>query len=245
MKIWSTPLINIGKPRVARYAKTLYIPDIPDHIQQSIVQHTKGKLPHYFIYAKDKTNKQVESINNIGVNKLKKKIIKDVRIDFQLNGEEFDYTKLMFHDDVDLTTKEAEEIVETYRKLDLKKRFLLTEDKDDDKYNSYKYTYLQIRKKILEVNPSTLYVVDVLVKQLYHERNSKFKTTLWECFGDVIYNNIESNMRIKYKYCEVCGDLIEVVNNKIKYCKECGIEEKKDKDRIRMYSIRKKSKIET
>jgi hypothetical protein len=205
-------------------AKTLFVPDIPNNIQKKIIQHTKGKLPHYFIYAKDKTKEQVEKINNIGVNKLKKNIIKDVRINFQLK-DDFDYTKLMFHDDVKIGSNDAKEIIDIYRKLDLKKRYILTEDKDDGKYNSYMFTYQKIRREILEVNPNILYVVDVLVKFLYSHRNSKFKTTLWECFGDIICDNIKRNVDVKYKYCEVCGDLIEVNSNRVERCKTCAKEE--------------------
>lgn len=213
---------------VIDYAKTLFMPDIPDHIQRDIITHTKGKLPHYFMYAKDKTRKQVEPINDIGVNKLKKKIIKDVRINFQLENK-FDYKMLMFHDKVGLNSNEAEMIIKKYKELDWKKRYMMDEDKDDDKYNSYKYTYQKIRGEILAVNSNILYVVDVLVKFLYHHRNSKFKTTLWECFGNVIYENIQRNVKVKYKYCEVCGDLIEESSNYCnKYCKICAKEKERE-----------------
>jgi arsenate reductase-like glutaredoxin family protein len=226
---------------VIDYAKTLFMPDVPNHIQKSIIQCTKGKLPHYFMYAKDKTKEQVEKINNIGVNKLKKSIIKDVRINFQLEGD-FDYTKLMFHDDVKIGSNSAKEIIDIYRKLDLKKRYILTEDKDDGKYNSYKYAYQKIRREILEVNPNILYVVDVLVKFLYSHRNSKFKTTLWECFGDVICGNIQRNVEVKYKYCEVCGDLIEdTVHNK-KYCDICFKEKELNRQRLKWHKNKGKYK---
>ena len=206
------------------------------------MQNTKGKLPHYFMYAKDKTKEQVERINNIGVNKLKKSVIKDVRINFQLKGE-FDYKNLMFHEDVKIGSEMAKEIIDIYRKVDLKKRYILTEDKDNSKYNSYKFTYQRIRQEILEVNPNIFYVVDVLVKFLYSHRNSKFKTTLWECFGDVMCENIERNIRVKYKYCEVCGDLIEESSNfKNKYCSICAKERERENTKKRVYKYRNSKK---
>lgn len=43
----------------------------------------------------------------------------------------------------------------------------------------------------------------------------------------------------KYIRCGECGILIKQKNNRVKYCKGCGIETKKEKDRIRMENSRK------
>ena len=66
------------------YAKTLYKPERPKEIKKLISKYTKRKLPHFFIYAKDKKRHQVESINNSTVNKLLK-IIPNPRVSFKLS----------------------------------------------------------------------------------------------------------------------------------------------------------------
>ena len=54
------------------YAKTLYKPKRPNNINKTISKYTTSKVPHFFIYAKDKTRKQVEKRNNSIVNRLEK-----------------------------------------------------------------------------------------------------------------------------------------------------------------------------
>src|SRR5690606_5612403 len=57
---------------VIDYAKTLYKPVRPKEIDNVIKKYTKAKLPHFFIYAKDKSKKQVENVNDSLVNKFDK-----------------------------------------------------------------------------------------------------------------------------------------------------------------------------
>ena len=59
---------------VIDYAKTLYKPEFPKDIGKEIKSFTKKGLPHFFIYAKDKNDEQVEPINNSFVNNLNYKI---------------------------------------------------------------------------------------------------------------------------------------------------------------------------
>ena len=49
-------------------AKTLYTPTRPKAIDKIIKSYTKAKLPHFFVYAKDKTEEQVENVNNSVMN---------------------------------------------------------------------------------------------------------------------------------------------------------------------------------
>lgn len=55
---------------VIDFAKTLYKPERPKYIDEIISEHTKSALPHFFKYAKDKEDSQVEDVNNSFVNKL-------------------------------------------------------------------------------------------------------------------------------------------------------------------------------
>ena len=61
---------------VIDYAKTLYKPVRPDDREHEITECTKALLPHFFKYAKDKEDEQVEKRNESFVNKLDGKLEK-------------------------------------------------------------------------------------------------------------------------------------------------------------------------
>lgn len=69
------------------------------------------------------------------------------------------------------------------------------------------------------------------------QKRSQYKDTLWLCFGDIIVENLKNNIKEKYIYCEKCGTLVEYYNNK-KYCKDCSVEEDREKAKERMRNIR-------
>jgi hypothetical protein len=230
---------------VIDYAKTLYKPTRPKEQHKLISKYTKLKPPHFFIYAKDKDIKQVEPLGHSTVDRLSK-IIPNPNISFQkLDLNKFDYKKLMCNKDINLNNN----IISKYRELDLKKPFLINKEDDIEKSN-IAYLYQDIKNQLIEFCKDELlkgtikeyiqeqynnsnkdiqshiikcYITDVLIKYLYNEKNSKFKTTLWECFGDIIYNNLLHNLK-GTKVCEKCYKRIKVKNNRIKYCPECAKE---------------------
>ena len=182
-----------------------------------VKQYTKSKTPHFFIYAKDKSKKNVEPINNSVVNRLET-IIPNTNINFKADGlDKFDYKMLMLNPDVEIDDL----IVKEYTELDLKKHFILGDSEDDDREDKFSYLYQEIRRKLLQINSDSFYVTDVLIKYLYFKKKSQFKTTLWSCFGDILVENLKRNVATKQKYCEVCGDLIKQVTNNQEYCKKC------------------------
>lgn len=244
-KIWNSENINLDVIKLLcmennftiDYAKTLYKPERPKEIKKVITDYTKSKTPHFFIYAKDKKKDMVEKINNSVVNKLHK-IISNPRISFKNVGSgKFDYTMLMKDTDVELDHN----IIKKYTKLDLKSHFMI--NKSDDESNNISYLYHDIRKQILAINNDLSYVVDVLVKYLYEEKKANFKTTLWECFGDVIVDNLMNNIKINLIYCDKCGVLIEKTSNRRKYCEECLKENEKSKTRERVKKHRNNKNV--
>jgi len=206
------------------YAKTLYKPERPKEIKKLITKHTNVRVPHFFMYAKDKNKHSVEKINDSVVNRLEK-LIKNEGIKFNVsNVGKFDYQILSNMKNVNLDI----EIIELYEYLDLKKFSMMNNKKDIE---NYAFVYQDIRNKILELNPDIYYVVAVLVEYLYKVKNMKNKTTLWECFGDIIVNNIKNNIRKRYLYCDSCGILEERMVNNQKYCVKCQKENDKEKRR--------------
>jgi hypothetical protein len=224
-KIWNSTHIDLNAIKwlcmennfVIDYAKTLYKVKRPKQMGKILTEYTRCKTPHFFIYAKDKTKHEVEKSNQSVVNRLEK-IIPNPVIRFKSLGQ-FDYKMLMSNSEVELN----QQIIDKYNELDVNSRFLMSEHKDG--VNNYTYIYNEIRTKLLEICKDMQYVTDVLIQYLYNHKKSNFKTTLWECFGDVILGNLNRNVENKLKdriQCEVCGERIAVAGNRKKYCDACA-----------------------
>ncbi len=245
-KIWNSDkpcldavkLLTMENNFVIDYAKTLYKPVRPHSVSENIVRYTKSKAPNFFVYAKDKTKQQVERLNKSTVNRLKK-IIPNPRISFKKsNVGKMDYRDLMRNQYIELE-KDCP-IITTYKSLSPRSRFMISGK--SDKIDHLRGVYLGIRKDFLEINPDKYEVVDILIKYLYVHKKSSMKTTLWECFGDVIIENLKKNIDKPlddgWLQCEVCGIRIENYNNR-KYCSECQKDVNRKKTRARMRDIRK------
>ena len=244
-KIWNSDNINLDVIKwlcmennfTIDYAKTLYKPTRPKKMKSMIQDYTKLKVPHFFIYAKDKAKDQVEKANNSVINRLHKFIPNKI-INFKLaEFGKFNYKNLMRNEDIELD----ENIINKYLELDLKKHFMFS-DTEDEEYNNITYTYQKIKSELLKVNSDVYYVTDVLVKYLYKKKRSQYKDTLWLCFGDIIVENLKNNIKEKYIYCEKCGTLVAQNNNKTKYCSKCAREIKMELDRKRMQEVRNSRK---
>lgn len=234
-KIWNSEDINLEAVKLLcmennftiDYAKTLYKPKRPKEKQKLITDYTKTKVPNFFIYAKDKDKSKVEVANDSTVNKLLE-IIPNPNIDFKaLNLGKFNHTTLMKNENIVPDIK----IIEKYMELDLKKHFMM--NYNDEESNNITYLYEDIKNAMLEINKDAEYIADVLIKYLYEEKDSSFKTTLWECFGDIIVNNLKNNIKENYVQCEGCGKRIKANNNKIKHCKSCQKEIEREKGNLR------------
>lgn len=249
-KIWNSDNVNLDVVRllcmesnfVIDFAKTLYKPERPNEQHKLINSFTKAKTPHFFIYAKDKEKNKVEKVNGSVVNKLEK-MIPNPNINYNAgNLGKFNYKMLMNNKKGGSDSK----IIERYTELDLKNHFMITKVSNDEAGNSV-YLYKEIRNNILEINNNISYVVDVLVGYLYVHKKNNYKTTLWECFGDIIVENLKKNISDNSMLCEICGGRIEQTNNKSRYCLKCAKEIKYQQDRIadKKYKLKIKSeKIE-
>lgn len=239
-KIWNNDYVNLDAIKILcmesnftiDYAKTLYKPVRPKEINSIMSTYTKKKTPHFFIYVKDKEKTKVEKSNSSCVNRLEK-IIPNPIINFKgAKLGEFDYKTLMCNEEVELD----QGIIDKYTELDLKKHFIINV-KDND-YNNISHLYNEIKYSLLELNPDAQYVTDVLIEYLYVHKKSNHKTTLWECFGDVIVENLSNNIETKFgnntSVCEVCGNRIEIVAPNMIYCSGCAKEINREKTKQRM-----------
>jgi hypothetical protein len=251
-KIWNSDDINLNVIKwlcmennfVIDYAKTLYKVKRPKEIGKLITKYTKNKVPHFFIYAKDKKKNQVEKINNSTVNRLEY-LIPNKPLNFSAAGiGKFDYRMLMSNPDVEV----IQEIVDLYSELDLNKRFIDIDPSDRNSTEDNLFVYRDIRNKLLNIEPDIYKLVDVLVKYLYNYKKSNYKTTLWSSFGDILVENLNRNLQRKYGektiQCEICSIRIEVTGNRRKYCEKCWREKQKEWQRESMKKARRKTKCE-
>jgi DNA-directed RNA polymerase subunit RPC12/RpoP len=200
---------------VIDYAKTLYKPERPDKIDKMIKKYTKSKVPHFFIYAKDKQVWQVENKNNSVVNLLDN-IIKNKRIKYHLvNFGRFDYRYLMYNSNVDLNY----DLISEYINLNQAYHFKVNmENRNNTNIN---YIADEIKSKLNKYSFSESDIVDILVKYLYAVKSSKSKAALWFCYGDIIVKNLKRNIGNKLNICESCGVRYEKTSNNQKYCENC------------------------
>ncbi|WP_205135909.1 hypothetical protein [Virgibacillus halotolerans] len=233
-KIWNSKDVDLDVVRwlcmennfIIDYAKTLYMPTRPQHVNDRINSYIKSKVPHFFIFAKDKDNKNVEEINDSAVNRLNY-IIPNKRIYFTKVAGKFDYKMLMRNP----RTKIDSEIIERYTYLDRRKKWLISDD-DVRKSNDRLYVYKFIRDKLLKINNNPIYITDTLVEYLYGEKESSAKTTLWESFGDVLTESLGANVKNK-RNCTDCNSSFRVVNSRQVRCSDCQSEKVKEDAKLR------------
>ena len=250
---------------VIDYAKTLYKPQRPDDIHKEIVAYTKENLPHFFVYAKDKDEKQVALVNNSFVNKLDS-IIKNPRINYRKLGlKKIDYTLLMdnpdiefdfeFHSNGKIVDDKTDPIIVKYHEFD-KKCFLSMNNiiRNDEMFISHEKRMKENMKRNIIINDikdelskygkTDKEIVDILVKFLYGIKDAWNKTALWMCYGDIIYENLEKKIRsnVKENKCQDCGKWFEVskFSSKSDRCPECYMEHRRRNKAETMRESRKK-----
>ena len=215
------------------YAKTLYKPFIPKDILSRYKKFSGRKVPRFFEYAKDKKIDQVEEITNNNINRISN-LIKNTKIVFNdanvLGEAKYSYKTLMNDPNIKYTKEEANKILSLYRELEQAKLRMLRrmdfesfdiKEKQKIKMFLEKDSIKQRDNFVEMIGKPKEFITDVLIKLLQDDAN---KDTLWKLFGDVIYNNLQNNLK-NTKRCEVCGVRFEYNHNcktKPKYCNECA-----------------------
>lgn len=197
------------------FAKTLYMPTRPDYVNERIKNATSGKVPHFFMEAKNKEKHLVEDITDSTVNRLRK-IIPNKNIKFEKIAGKFDARMLMSEDITYINNK----VLNLYLKLSKNKKFLLNSS-TLDKEGQFNYINKYIKEQIAEIEPDEDKVVNTLVKGLYSNLKANNKSTLWDCYGHVLIGNLNENLR-NTKQCESCANRITIKGNKTKYCDSCA-----------------------
>ncbi|MGV2885472.1 hypothetical protein V4D07_22460 [Paenibacillus taichungensis] len=239
-KVWNSEKVDLDMIKilvcennfVIDYAKTLYMPTIPEEIDRIKKKITNQKLPHFFKYAKDKEVDKVQVKNSSIVNMLDH-IIPNTRLNFKATDlGNFNYKVLMsgkIHKDNTL----RDEIIKVYSERDLKKYKMDSDQSNGDWTGDNLPIYQIIRNEIISVGQDVEYIVDVLIEYLYEHKKSSYKTTLWSCFGAEILENIKNNIKDSSVQCERCSERTEIRGKKNLYCVDCADIVKKEKAKAR------------
>ena len=228
-------------------AKTLWVPEFPDHLKENIQEYTKKKVPHFFIYAKDKNKNQVEDKVELFVDKLDKIII-NPKLNFKKLGlNKFNYNYLMrskdtqckvsFLDNGRIDEENTDPLILKYMELSKKWHYKVDFSRFKDIHGELLlnakakqdivigHAVKKIREELNAFENDEWIVVDKLVKFLYEIKPTKHKHLLWCCYGERLYKNLVNNYKPKTKYvkCKECGEWFEVnINNNRTYiCDNC------------------------
>ncbi len=257
------------------YAKTLYMPERPKEIKEKILKYTQNEVPHFFKYAKDKEEWQIAEINQSFVNKLER-LIPSPRISCKYLDEKGkshrlpkpDYKLMMTNPDIKVTVIKSKsgrllegtnpvickyvELAQTYNQ-----KINAMSNKNSvprDALNKsqirkdllYGTIIKEVKNELSNLGYSEEEIADILVKYLYGIKDSKYKDLLWTCYGDILYKNLERNVKPSTKeiQCIDCGEWFEVgkYDSATCRCKECQKEYRKiykaEKERERRKQMR-------
>lgn len=199
---------------IKRYAKTLWAVQRPPHADVAIKAFAKMKPPQFFIYAKDKTQEQVEPRNDSIVNKLFD-IIPDKRMRFTAaNLGKFDYKVLMRNPIVSIDPR----VIEKFKDLDARKNLSLSYGSNEENYAFFRTT---VRCELYAINPNVNAVCDMLVAHFFRDKKSKSLNTFWLCYGDIVFQNIRNNIKKDYIQCSCCGKRFWRTSYKNQICEAC------------------------
>lgn len=219
------------------YAKTLFKPTRPEHIDPIIHRNTHSKVPHFFIEAKGKVESQVAPINSSPVNRIRT-ILPHVKLNFDKQSlGKFDWRMLVSSDKIP-NNEITQNIIDTYRRRTAHLNFRY--DDESDRTNRA-WVCQQIRGDLLSLHPDSNFVVDVLVKHLFYKVKSRRKQVFWECFGKEVLANLQRNVGHNSKMCMICGKRYYQEGRHQTMCRECSVKRRRKLEAERKRKARKAS----
>lgn len=207
------------------YAKTLFKPTRPEHVDKLIKEFTHKKVPHFFYYAKDKKNTQVEEINDSTINRIVKEIKDNKVLMRNIKGlDSIDYL-LLLEDKKD--TYWNEEVNTLFDRWNKKYGNILNFDEDNASKNNINAVSIEIKKELRAIEPDDKNIINSLVSFLYKNPSDRKKRLLWYMYGKELYTNLNNNLTDYNNYCHHCGKRVkeDLVNNK---CSKCRKKEAKE-----------------
>ena len=197
------------------HAKTLYKPTPTEEAEGLYRKYVRNsKVPRFFIYAKGKSEENVEPNNNTLVNRLED-MIKDKRLVYKVKDfGRIDYTLMVSNPDIEVD----ENVIQKYIELGREYRFKVN---IEDEKDNYSYIRQLIIEQLKEFGYSETELSDMLVKYGFSVNKRAKKEALWLCFGDNIYENLKRNIGNKSTVCPKCGKRFEKISPNMVYCENC------------------------
>ena len=200
---WLTAEVNF----TIDFAKTLYMPQRPKEVDKIIKAHTKGGLPNFFQYAKDKDPHQCEATNNSTMNRISDAFT-FTPVKFAKTVSKFEYKRLLSDMSFEPTAK-SYQVLERYDWWNTRKGMIFNQE-TNQAFSDASYPMQKIRENILtETGEDISFVTNSLVYLLYKHRKNSLNKLLWSCFGDEIVKNLQINTLSLGKICKVCGKRFE------------------------------------
>lgn len=241
-KIWNSPAPDVEAIKILclknnetiDYAKTLYKSNTPPSWRKRLNSVKSKKTPCFFMYAKDKEEKQVELRGNSCVDRLYY-IIKSPKFSFSKKSlGVFDYRVLM-HNPLIEFDETAEKIIQKY--CELTKHLVYRVTTTDGFVGNINYIMRDIKDELLNFGKSIEEVTDILVKYLFDTKDTRYKLSFWQCFGDIVYENVLRNSTSLGSLCQRCGKRFIKNSNRHVFCDDCrdDVYKEKAKERVRIF----------
>ena len=254
---------------VIDYAKTLYKPERPKEIHEKIIAFTKGNVPHFFVYAKDKLDSQVEEVNESFVNKLDYKImnpkinsrnigLKPINYKMMVNNPDIK-CRVVFGKSGRINEELSDPMIVKYFELNNKYHFKVNMECADILHGEllnnsqlkqdlfFKRIAIEIRTELSQYGYTDSEIADILVKLLYYMKPSSHKSVLWFCYGQYIVENLKRNFKSTEKIiqCVDCGKWFEtsIYDSATCRCDDCLTEHKRELKRLKMQRYRDRKKF--
>lgn len=235
-KIWNSaePDIDLVKILcmennfVIDYAKTLYKPTRPDDINTRLVSITSSQAPHFFVYAKNKDSSRVQKLNNSVVNQLET-IVPNKRMSFTAkNIGAFRYQYML--SDMTARVQVDPSVIALYDEVEKQYRYTVS-FYDDETNVAYIRDTVLARFEALDIPLEDC--CDMLVKHLFHNKQSKRKAVFWMCFGNAVLKNLRNNVPEGSIQCRKCGERFIPSAPNQKICEKCATYQRKGKKTVK------------
>ena len=136
-----------------------------------------------------------------------------------------------------------DEIINCYKELEKIKNEMialakLTSSKEENSVKSiYSNTRKAFEEKCSELGFKVIDGIDMVLRYIYTTNRNSMKGFLFDIFGDIIFANLQENIKEplgEYIMCEICGERVKlngVNDGSTKYCNRCAKEIKLKRDR--------------
>ena len=238
-KIWNSGEINEEALNAVRwlcmetnftidYAKTLFKPTRPEHVDEILKRYGKDKVPYFFQYAKDKKysdnekDSQCEKINNSMINRIVQEI-KDPKNMFKtLKGlDKVNYLMLIKNKEDVYSNEQVNAMFDRWNKK-YGNNVSFNEDDDTNK-NNLIVVANEVKRDLNEIEPDDDKVINSLVSFLYKNQSTRKKKLLWYIYGEQLYRNLYNNVKeLESTICHQCGKRVneELIRGKCFKCRQ-------------------------